>query len=149
MIARHAGRVASSALVLGALAVTFHASVSRATHVDPRQPRTVVIGPSPGIAPMGRIDGARRGRAQDALPEHPIVLWRSPPQGTLDLASLAVDSRSSILTASTNRKLTQLGRDGKVEWRASTGEGPSIGGAVILNDDTRAIVTSAAELIGF
>jgi len=149
MIAREAGRVLLSALALGVLAVTFHASVGRATHVDPRRATTVVIGPSPGIAPMARIDGARRGRAHEPLPDHPIVLWRLPPYGSLDLASLAVDGRASILTASNSRKLTQLGGDGKVEWRASTGEGPSVGGAVILNDETRAIVTSAAEVLGF
>jgi PQQ-like domain len=144
-----AGKIVLSALALGALALTFHASIGRATHLDPRQPTTVVIGPSPGIAPMARIDGARRGRAHDPLPEHPAVLWRLPAHGSFDLASLAVDSRGSIVTASTNRKLTQIGSDGKVEWRAPTGEGPSIGGVVILNDETRAIVTSAAELLGF
>lgn len=149
MGARGVGRVVLSALALGALATTLPISVGRATHVDPRQPTTVVIGPPPGIAPMARIDGARRGRARDPLPEHPTVLWRSSMHATLDLAALAVDSHASILVASNNRKLTQLGADGRVEWRASTGEGPAIGGAVILNDETRVIVTSASEVLGF
>src|SRR5689334_22547849 len=143
MGARAAGRVMLSALASGALVVTLHASVG-ASHVDPRQPTSVVIGPSPGIAPMARIDGARSGRTREPLPQHPVVLWRLPAHGTLDLASLAVDSRGLVITASTNRNLTQVGAGGKVEWRASTGQGPSIGGVVILNDDTRAIVTSAA-----
>jgi len=149
MVARAAGRVVLSALVSGAIVSTFHTSVGWASHVDPRQPTSVVIGPPPGIAPMARIDGARSGRTHEPLPQHPAVLWRLPPHGTVDLASLAVDSRGSVITASTNRNLTQVGAGGKVEWRASTGQGPSIGGVVILNDDTRAIVTSAAEVLGF
>jgi hypothetical protein len=98
---------------------------------------------------MARIDGARRGRAHVALPDRPVALWRTTVGGSLDLASIAVDERGAVLVAGINRKLTQLGPEGNVEWRASTGEGPSVGGTVILNDETRVVVTSAGEIFGF
>ena len=51
---------------------TFHASVGRATHVDPRQPTSVVIGPPPESRPWpgstARARGARTTRCPSTLP---------------------------------------------------------------------------------
>jgi hypothetical protein len=149
MTARSHGSVALSVLACGALAWALRANVGWASHVDPRNPSEVIVGPSPGIAPMGGIDAARRGRAQAPLPDRPSILWRVPPQGTFDLASIAVDASGAIVAASASRRVTQVSRDGKVQWRAPTGEGPSIGGVVLLNDETRAVVTSASEVLGY
>jgi outer membrane protein assembly factor BamB len=43
----------------------------------------------------------------------------------------------------------QLAADGKEQWRAPTGGGPSVAGTVILSDDTRLVATSAGEAVGF
>jgi hypothetical protein len=121
-----------------------------ATHVDPSSPLTIVVGQAPGFSPMGRVDGARRGRARDALPDRPQLLWRHVALGTLDFAPLAVDSNGAVLAAGAALpQLIQLGRDGVEQWRARTGVGPSVTGSVILGDQTRAVVTGAGDLVGF
>lgn len=121
-----------------------------ATHVDPTIPTTIVVGPAPGFSPMGRVDGARRGRSHDPLPEHPQIVWRNAPQGALDFAPIAVDATGGVIVASAGLpQLFQLARDGTEQWRAKTGIGPSVTGAVLLGDETRVVVTSAGDLVGF
>lgn len=136
---------------LSAIAITLLATQeTSATHVDPTSPVTIVVGPAPGYSPMGRVDGARRGRSRDALPDRPQVLWRQAVLGALDFAPLAVDSRGAVVAAGAGLpQLIQLTRDGVEQWRARTGIGPSVTGSVILGDDTRAVVTSAGDLAGF
>jgi hypothetical protein len=135
--------VAFAALMLGV-------SLTRATTVDATEPLTIVVGPSPGASPMARVDGARRGRARQPLPDRPKVLWRRPGRGALDLASLVVDARGALILPSANvPELAEIGADGKERWRAETGLGPSVAGALILNDGTRLVVTSAGEAVGF
>src|SRR5260221_10673757 len=92
--------IGGAAVLLSLAALTLRSSLTQATLVDPRRPTTIVVGPSPGIAPMFRIDGGRRGRAHDALPQHPKLVWRAPSRGGLDLSPIAVDARGAILTAS-------------------------------------------------
>ncbi len=125
-------------------------TVTRATHVDPTQPATIVVGPSPGIAPMARVDAARRGRAHQPLPDRPKVVWRRAGRGGLDLSPLTVDARGAILVPSaTLPELWQLLPDGAEAWRAPTGRGPVTTGSVILADGTEVVATSAGELLGF
>jgi hypothetical protein len=143
----------SLAAALGVAAVVavalFTAEETSATHVDPTSPVTIVVGPAPGFSPMGRVDGARRGRAHDPLPDRPQLLWRHAAVGALDFAPLAVDTSGAVVAASAGLpQLIQLGRDGAEQWRARTGIGPSVTGSVILSDDTRAVVTSAGDLLG-
>ena len=130
--------------------VTFFATrETGATHVDPTLPVTIVVGPAPGFSPMGRVDGARRGRARDVLPDHPQLLWRHASLGALDFAPLAVDAAGAVMAASAGLpQVIQLTRDGVEQWRARTGVGPSVTGSVILGDETRAAVTSAGDLVG-
>jgi len=124
--------------------------VTRATHIDPTKPTTIVVGPSPGIAPMARIDGGRSGRSHHPLPEHPRITWRRSGRGGLDFIALAVDARGAILAPSaTLPLLSQISAEGNEGWRASTGAGPSVTGVVILGDGTRLFVTSAGEARGF
>jgi hypothetical protein len=123
---------------------------TRATHVDPAEPATIVVGPSPGVAPMARVDGARRGRAHQPLPAHPKIVWRRIVRGGLEFAPLAVDERGAILVPSaTLPEVVQISADGRESWRASTRRGPSITSAAILGNGTRILVTSAGELLGF
>ena len=148
---RWAGRWAIGAAVGASFAALMLASpVTRATHIDPTQPNTIVVGPAPGIAPMGRVDGGRRGRAHHPLPEHPKIIWRRGGRGGLDFVPLTVDARGAILAPSaTLPQLSQISAEGNESWRASTGAGPSITGAVILGDGTRLVATSAGEARGF
>ncbi|HMI83213.1 MAG TPA: hypothetical protein VK550_03915 [Polyangiaceae bacterium] len=144
----------SLAAALGLLAtiavILFASQETRATHVDPTAPVTIVVGPAPGHSPMGRVDGARRGRARDPLPDHPQILWRHAPLGALDFAPLAVDSQGAVVAAGAGLPhVIQLTRDGAEQWRGRTGIGPSVTGSVILSDDTRAVVTSAGDLVSF
>jgi hypothetical protein len=143
----------SLAAALGVAAIVavtlFITEETSATHVDPTSPVTIVVGPAPGFSPMGRVDGARRGRAHDPLPDRPQLLWRHAAVGALDFAPLAVDASGAVVAASAGLpQLIQLGRDGSEQWRARTGIGPSVTGSVILSDDTRALVTSAGDLVG-
>jgi hypothetical protein len=143
----------SLAVLLGVPAlgvVTFFAiRETGATHVDPTLPVTIVVGPAPGFSPMGRVDGARRGRSHDLLPDHPQLLWRHASLGALDFAPLAVDSSGAVVAASAGLpQVIQLTRDGAEQWRSRTGVGPSVTGSVILGDETRAAVTSAGDLVG-
>jgi len=46
-------------------------------------------------------------------------------------------------------ELLQLSAAGQEQWRASTGAGTSITGTVLLSDETRLIVTSVGDAIGF
>jgi len=145
------GRYLATALgVLITGTVTFVATrETGATHVDPTLPTTIVVGAAPGFSPMGRVDGARRGRASTFLPDHPQVLWRLATLGALDFAPLAVDAGGSVIAASAGLpQLVQIGRDGVERWRARTGLGPSVTGTVLLGDGTRALVTSAGDLVG-
>jgi hypothetical protein len=146
-------RIVGASTVVGALgAAAFALCVgsTRATGVDPGEPVTIVVGPSPGFSPMGRVDGGRRGRAHDALPEHPKVLWRRAGRGGLDFAPLAVDARGAVLVPSaTLPELSQITPDGTEQWRAATGAGPSVTGSLILGDGTRFVATSAGEARGF
>ena len=134
----------------GAAVITFFANrETGATHVDPTSPVTIVVGPAPGFSPMGRVDGARRGRARDPLPDRPQLLWRHASLGALDFAPLAVDASGAVVAAGAGLpQLIQLSRDGAEQWRARTGIGPSVTGCVILGDETRAVVTSAGDLVG-
>jgi hypothetical protein len=136
--------------VPAACVVTFFASrETGATHVDPTLPVTIVVGPAPGCSPMGRIDGGRRGRAHDLLPDHPQLLWRHASLGAIDFAPLAVDAAGAVVAASAGLpQVIQLTHDGAEQWRARTGVGPSVTGSVILGDETRAAVTSAGDLVG-
>jgi hypothetical protein len=142
--------LAAALAVLAATGVMLLATdETGATHVDPTSPVTIVVGPAPGFSPMGRVDGSRRGRARDALPDHPQVLWRHAALGALDFAPLAVDWSGAIVAASAGLpQLIQLNRDGAEQWRVRTGIGPSVTGSVILGDDTRAVVTGAGDLVG-
>src|SRR5579859_2608307 len=144
-------RVWPALLVAALVAAGMLASpVTQATHVDPTEPSTIVVGPSPGIAPMARVDGARRGRARQPLPDRPKILWRRAGRGGLDLAPLTVDARGAIMVPSaTLPELFQLLPDGREAWRVPTGRGPAIAGSVILGDGTRVLATSAGELLGF
>ena len=147
-----AARSLAALLGVAALgAVTFFAGrETGATHVDPTLPVTIVVGPAPGFSPMGRVDGARRGRSRDLLPDHPHVLWRHASLGALDFAPLAVDAAGAVVAASAGLpQVIQLSRDGVEQWRGRTGIGPSVTGSVILGDETRAAVTSAGDLVGF
>ena len=137
--------------MLATSAITFFAvRETNATHVDPTSPVIIVVGPAPGFSPMGRVDGARRGRARDALPDRPQLLWRQAALGALDFAPLAVDSNGAVVAAGAGLpQLIQLTRDGAEQWRARTGIGPSVTGCVILGDETRAVVTGAGDLVGF
>jgi hypothetical protein len=148
------GRIAGASTLVGAIGAAAFAlslgSSTNATGVEPNEPATVVVGPSPGFSPMGRVDGRRRGRAHDPLPEHPKVLWRRAGRGGLDFAPLAVDARGAILVPSaTLPELSQLSAEGGELWRAPTGAGPSVTGSVILGDGTRFLATSAGEARGF
>jgi hypothetical protein len=141
-------RGATALAIFGALALT--AQATRATRVDPTLPTTVVVGRSSGIAPMGRIDGARRGRAHDPLPSSPVIVWRFKLPGGHDLVPIAVARDGSVLAASSNLPLlVQVSPAGKEQWRASTGTGPSVAGVALLNDETRLVVTSAGEAVGY
>jgi hypothetical protein len=123
---------------------------TRATHVDPTMPATIVVGPAPGFAPMARVDGARRGRSHDSLPDHPQVVWRHATQGALDFAPLAVDATGSVTAASAGLpELLQFAAGGAIQWHGRTGIGPSVTGVVLLGDETRVVVTSAGDLVGF
>jgi outer membrane protein assembly factor BamB len=138
------------AVVASFAALFFKSEVTRATHVDPTQPTTIVVGPPAGIAPMARVDGRRRGRSPHPLPSRPKILWRRSTRGGLDFAPLAVDARGAILVPSaTLPELLQLSPEGGNAWRASTRRGPSIAGAALLGDGTRVVATSAGELVGF
>ena len=77
-------------------------------------------------------------------------MWRRDLPGRHDAASIAVDSHGAILVPSaTLPELVQLTPDGIEQWRASTGDGPAVTGVVLLNDETRVVVTSADEAFGF
>lgn len=145
------GRSALIAAVASAFAALMLASpVTRATYVDPRDPTTIVVGPSPGMATMARVDGGRTGRSHHPLPSKPKILWRRPGRGGLDFGPIAVDPTGNVLVASaTLTELSQLGPHGTESWRRATGTGPSITGVVLLNDATRLIATSAGEVVGF
>jgi hypothetical protein len=150
----HSGALGRSAVlvaVVSSFAMFMLASpVTRATHVDPKQPTTIVVGPSPGFSPMGRVDGGRSGRARHPLPSHPKILWRRSGRGGLDFVPLAVDPRGAILVPSaTLTELAELTAEGAEAWRASTGAGPSVTGAVLLGNATRLVATSAGEAVGF
>ena len=83
--------------MLATIAITlFAVRETNATHVDPTSPVIIVVGPAPGYSPMGRVDGARRGRARDALPDRPQLLWRQAALGALDFSPLAVDSNGAV-----------------------------------------------------
>jgi len=138
------------AVVAPFAALMLASPLTRATHVDPTQPTTIVVGPSPGIAPMAGVDGGRRGRAHHPLPYPPRVLWRHLTRTTLDPLALCVDARGAVLVPSANfPELVELADDGKERWRASTGGGPAVTGPVISNDGTRLLVTSAGDALGF
>jgi hypothetical protein len=146
-----ATKVAVGAAVLASCgALILVSTLTGATDIDPTRPTTIVVGPSPGIAPMARVDSARRGRARDPLPRRPRLLWRQFVRGNIDLIPLAVDARGAVLVASASvHELLQLSAAGQEQWRASTGAGTSITGTVLLSDETRLIVTSAGDAIGF
>ncbi|HKQ71671.1 MAG TPA: hypothetical protein VJT73_20145, partial [Polyangiaceae bacterium] len=133
-----------------AVAVALGARAVLGTGIDPNVATTIVVGASPGFAPMARVDPGRRGRSRDALPDHPKVIWRRPGQTSFDINPIAVDARGSMIAPSASLpELVELASNGTPRWRASTGFGPSIAGVVILNDGTRFIVTSAGDAVGF
>jgi hypothetical protein len=143
--------VRSLALLLAAIGtLVASAGLSPASDVDPALPLTLLIGPPPGFAPMARIDGHRRGQSATSLPQHPRTLWRRTVRGGLDTTPLAVDPRGSIVVASFQAaELVQFSAEGVEMWRRPTGSAPSVGGVVLLNDDTRTVVTGAGETLGY
>src|SRR5258705_2566941 len=147
--ALHRGSWALVVTVLSSCAaLVLTSEVTRATHVDPTRPTTIVVGPPAGIAPMARVDGGRTGRSPHPLPARPKVLWRRASRGGIDLGTLAVDARGAIVVPSaTLPELSQLSADGGSAWQAPTGRGPSIAGTVLLGDGTRLVATSAGDLL--
>jgi hypothetical protein len=149
-VPRGVHRVAAFTLLSSLAALVLTSQVSRATHVDPTEPTAIVVGPAPGIAPMARIDGGRRGRSPLPLPARPKIAWRRATRGGLDFAPLAVDSRGAVVAPSaTLPELTELAANGANGWRSSTRRGLSIAGVVLLGDATRLVATSAGDLVGF
>jgi hypothetical protein len=142
-------RVAGAAAAAFGLALAAGIAASWGQGVDPTLPTTIVVGASAGACPMGRIDAARSGRARRRLPRKPRLLWRSSAQSSLDLVPVAVDGRGAVIVGSSSLpKVTQIGPDGARQWRASVGVGPPVTGPVLLSDGTRAVVTSAGEVVG-
>lgn len=107
-----------------------------------------MVGPPRGAAPMQRIDGARSGKSQSALPTAPRVLWRARIQGGIAHPAV-VDERGSVVVSSPIAVVTELGANGKTAWAARTGSSPPAVAPVLTSDGTRVVLTDAGDLLGF
>lgn len=103
--------LAAAALCVG-LAVR---SASGSETLDPTVPERWMVGPPRGAAPMQRIDGARSGKSQSALPTAPRVLWRARIQGGIAHPAV-VDERGSVVVSSPIAVVTDRGD--VYEWRS-------------------------------
>src|SRR2546427_8594832 len=75
--ARIMGRGARGNAAILAGAVALVAAAAWGQRIDPKRPRTLIVGPPRGVAPVERVDAKRTGLAESPLPSGTLrVAWR-------------------------------------------------------------------------
>jgi len=134
--------VAAVAAAVGLVAGAWWAS---AEPLDPTLPHQVTVGPSPGPAPMSRLNGSRNGRSGNPLPRAPKSLWRARVPGSI-VDDVAIDPQGAVVVGSTTH-LAQIDPRGRVAWSFRLGTASAATGPVISSNGSRVLVTSEAELL--
>lgn len=135
-------RVAPSVGLLVALA----AASASADTIDPFVPTSVTVGESYAIAPTGRLDAARTGTTDDAIPGAPTELWRRST-GTIDAAPL-VDTSGAIVLLTTAGELSKVSPDGKELWHAKM-TGSPVGAPVLTSDGSIVALASNGSVVAY
>jgi hypothetical protein len=134
--------------VAAALSLLIAGAASGAERLDPTLPHAWVVGSPRGAAPMVRLDAERSGRAPEALPRAPRVLWRSRVPGGI-AHPVTVDDQGALIVSSPIAALTQIAAGGKTLWTVQTGATPPVTAPVLTSDGTRVVLTSGGDLLGF
>lgn len=135
--------IAAAVLASGALL----AAIASAQRIEPRRPRTLVVGPAAGPAPMDRIDAKRSGLAGAPLPTGTLrVAWRRSLGLTMEHAPL-VDASGDVTLVTSRGDVVVLDAEGNERTHTAVGSS-AVGAAARLADGTIAFVTGAAEVVG-
>jgi hypothetical protein len=123
------------------------AAIASAQRIEPRRPRTLVVGPPAGPAPMERVDARRSGLANAPLPSGPLrVAWRRSLGLTLEHAPL-VDASGDVTLVTSRGDVVVLDAEGNERTHTAVGAS-AVGAAASLSDGTVAFVTGAADVVG-
>jgi hypothetical protein len=135
--------IAAAILASGALI----AALASAQRIEPRRPRTLVVGAPAGPAPMERVDAKRSGLAGAPLPSGTLrVAWRRSLGLTMEHAPL-VDGSGDVTLVTSRGDVVVLDADGNERTHTAVGSS-AVGAAARLADGTIAFVTGAAEVVG-
>lgn len=142
-------RMARALLVVGTAAM-FAAGLRLATDagaqaIDPRRPRTFVVGPSGAQAGADRVDPFRTGTVRGELPSGPRVAWRRSVGSSVEQAPL-IDRAGNVHLLVGRGDVVVLGPEGEEARRTMTSAGQP-GPAALLSDGTLVFV-AGAEAIG-
>ncbi len=134
-----AGAVLAAGMLLGAGAL--------AQRFDARRPQTLVVGRSPGDAPVDRVDARRTGFARTLLPAGTLrPVWRRAVGLEVDAAPL-VGQDGEIVVIASRGDVVSFSPDGLERRRTSVGLGAPGPGA-ILADGTLVLVSGTGEAVG-
>ncbi len=137
-------RAVRGAVLASALAAAGLASAQR---IDPRRPKTLVVGAPRGAAPMHRVDAQRTGLSKSALPSGTLrVAWKKTTGQTFEQPALAL-ADGTLALVSLRGDVTFLDEAGE-ESSTTRGGTAQAGPAVITSDGTLVYTTSNGDVIG-
>ena len=137
----------ASAAAVATLAIGIGRHEANAQPVDPRRPRTFVVGAPAGPAPMHRVDGHRSGLTRSLLPSGTLrIPWRKSTSLTVDQAALAGPD-GTLAVVSTHGDVVFLDEGGEDRMLVRVGAS-QVGPATITSDGTVVFTTNNGEAVG-
>jgi outer membrane protein assembly factor BamB len=132
----------AAALVLAALA-------TRAQRLDPKRPKTVVVGAPRGASPTARVDARRTGFSRTPLPARTLhIAWRKAITAPIEGAPLVTSSGDVIVTTTRGEVIALDGAEGIERPYPIFPTAPPVGAPALLADGTVAFTSSAGDAIG-
>ena len=123
------------------------AGLASAQRLDPRRPKTLVVGPPQGASPMHRVDAQRTGLSKAPLPSGTLrIAWKKTTAQAFDQPALSA-SDGSLALVSVRGDVTFLDEAGE-ESSTLRGGAQQAGPAVLTSDGTVVYTTGGGEAVG-
>jgi outer membrane protein assembly factor BamB len=131
-----------AALATGALA-------TRAQRLDPKRPKTIVVGAPREGSPTARGDARRTGLSRTPLPTRTLdVAWRKSLSAPIEGPPLVNASGDVIVTTARGEVLVLDGSDGSERPHGIFPTSPPVGAPALAADGTTVFTTTAGDAIG-
>jgi outer membrane protein assembly factor BamB len=140
-------RALVAACVLAALATG--ALATNAQRLDPKRPKTIVVGAPRGGSPTARGDARRTGASKTPLPTRTLdVAWRKALSAPIEGPPLVNASGDVIVTTARGEVIVLDGVDGSERPHGIFPTSPPVGAPALAADGTVVFTTSAGDAIG-